>query len=110
VNLRIAHVFDAVRRERVQPSCRRQGRCKSPGVQQDLAFTIAANEMAESNRVVDGRPAMRVDRHRVADGNTSVQHAHSIVLEYQPVMFGRGDDGVELGGPGPRWLGHGLVR
>ena len=104
MNLDVADVFDAVRRQRIEPSGRRQRRNKCPAVEQDVALAIAADEMAESHGVVDGRPAVGVDRHGIADGDASVEHAHPIIFEDQGVVFRRGDDSVEFGRPGPGFV------
>ena len=112
MNLDVAHVFDAMRRQAIKPRSRRQGIREFAAIEQDLAFAIAADEVAEADGVVDRRPAMRVDRNRLAYRNVCVEHAHSIVFENQPVMFWRGDDGVELGGirPGVHRLSREVSR
>ena len=87
-----------------------QGSRKGPAVEQDVALAIAADEMAEAHGVVDGGPAVCVDRHRVAYRDARIEDANLLILEDQPMMPGRGDDGVKFRGPGPRFVHYGLVR
>jgi len=110
MNLRLTDVFDAVGRKAIEPRGGRQGSGKCACIQQDLAFAVAANEMAKADGVVDGGPAMRVDWNGVADGNAGVEYAHSIIFENETMMLRRGDNCVKLGGIRPGSLGHGRVR
>jgi hypothetical protein len=81
-------------------------RCQHPrhraAIEQHVAFAIAPNEIAGRDGVVDGRPAMRVDRYNMAHRNSRIQHAHAIILEHQTVILRRRDHCVERIRPRPR--------
>src|SRR5690348_6509144 len=81
VYLDVADVFDAVGREAIQPSCRRQRCYETPAVEEDRSLAIAADEMAEGDGVVDAGPAMRVDGNRIAYRDAGVEDADPIVFE-----------------------------
>ena len=52
-----------------------------------LPLAVAADEMAEADGVVDGGPAVRVDRDGVADGNACIEHAHLFIFEDEAMML-----------------------
>jgi hypothetical protein len=108
MNLSIADVFDTMRGKTIDPCGQRECVGETPAIEQDLAFAIAANEMAESDSVVDGGPAVGVDWNGIAHGNSCVEHAHAFILQYQLVMLRRCDNSVEFGRPGPG-LSHDLL-
>ena len=56
------------------------------GIVQNLAFSIAAYEIAAGNRVVNGRPAVRVHRDQIAGGNSRIEDPDFLVIEHQFVM------------------------
>jgi hypothetical protein len=81
VDLRVADVFDAVRREAIEPSCRGQRIRECPAVEQDVSLAVAADEVTEAEGIVNGGPAVGVDRDRIARWNASVENAHPFIFE-----------------------------
>jgi hypothetical protein len=104
----ITDVFDAMRRQALEPVCWRQRHAESSAVEKDTAVAIAADEKAEHDGVVDGGPAMGMHWNGVADRDAGVENAHPIVFKNQPVMSRRGDERIEFGRIRPG--GHGRVR
>ena len=66
MDLLIAYVFDAVRWKAIEPRGWGQGIGKLAAVEQDVVLAITADEMAEAHGVVNGGPAVGVDRHDIA--------------------------------------------
>jgi len=104
VNLRMADVFDAVRRQAFDPRSRGQGVRELPAIEQNVSLTVAADKVAEADRVIDSGPAVSVNRNRIANRDASVQYAHPFILKEQRMVFRRRDDGVEFGWPAPGFL------
>lgn len=104
MNLDVADIFDAVRRQAIEPRGWRQRTRELAAIEKDVSIAVAADEMAETNGVVYGRPAMGVDWDGIADGNAGVEDAHPFIFEDEAVMPGRSDNGIEIEGPGPRIL------
>src|SRR5437868_5319009 len=103
MNLGITDVLDAMWREAIEPCGWGQGigvRRNVAAVEHDVAFAIAADEVAEAHGVVDGGPAVGMDRHGIAYRNASVEDAYLFIFEDEAMVFGRGDDSVELRWPG----------
>lgn len=68
-------------------------------IDEDGSGLIAADEVAPAKDVVDGGPAVGVERDGVARRNGGVEDADGIVFEEDGVIRGCGDHGVEVVGP-----------
>ena len=96
-----ADVFEGVRGERSGPGGGAFGWVLRivAGVEKDGSGVVAADELAPGEDVVDGRPAVGVERDGVARRNGGVEDADGIVFEEDGVIRGCGDHGVEVVGP-----------
>ena len=71
-------------------------RGEAAAVQKHRPVTIAADEVAPTEQVIRARPLVSVQRDGLAGADKRVEHANRLVFEEQPVILGRGRQGVQV--------------
>ena len=72
----------------------------------DVSVGVASNHVGAAEDVLHAGPAMGVNGDECAGRDEDVEHADMFVLENESMEVGRGDQGVEMGGPGWDGSGH----
>ena len=85
-----AHIFDGMRRQGFNESGRLTGRGRMlPRIEQHVSLGVVAHEIAACNRIVDCRPAVRVNGNEIAGWDVCIQNTNPLVIEHKLVMIGR---------------------
>jgi hypothetical protein len=106
VNVGSADVFDRVGRIWRRPDDGGAGFMLA-AVAVDVSVGIAANYVGAAEDVLHSGPAVGVDGNECSGRNEDVENADVFVLKDEAVEVGRGNEGVEVHGPG-RWGRHGV--
>ncbi len=90
-------IFYGVWRQRLRPLGTRGERWISglAAVKGDFAMLVPADEMAETLKISNAAPAMRVQWHDLSGRDVSMHNAHAMIFEQQVVVGGCGHEGVE---------------
>ncbi len=99
-----SQVLDRVRRQWLHPLGAgdiRRLPCKT-AIEQNLAFLIPPDEMAEALYVRNPTPAMSVQRNYISGRNSGMQNSDALVFEQELMVVGRGYQRVERVRPRPR--------
>ena len=95
MNLGVADILNRMRRQRFNPrAVARHPRMQSR-IKQHVAFAIPANELAGRNRIVNGRPPMRVYGDCIPGRNSRIEHANTLVLQHERMVSGSGRPSIE---------------
>jgi hypothetical protein len=102
-----------MRRERRGPLRDRLFGCRAGGaaVEKQVAFAVAAKEVALPSHVDRCGPAVTVNRHGLTRRDPDFQNAHAVIFEHEAVVFRGRDHRVQRIRPRPLlWVcAHGVL-